>query len=178
MTNFQIRIRTNLFRIVVVVAFLIIIAQLWNLQIVQGETYTELADANRFRLVQVPASRGVMYDRTGELLVRNRPTYNVIIIPAYLPDDDTARSKVFARLSELLNLPITSRPNPEAGRNNGYFHAISHHQYNRQLERQIIRPRSRQFRNAPLGIRDAVVSILKGFSSARTSNLNCSISTV
>jgi len=137
-------------------AFLIVVAQLWNLQIVQGETYRELADANRFRLVQVPASRGVMYDRTGELLVRNRPTYNVIIIPAYLPDDDTARSRVFARLSELLNLPITSRPSPEAGRNNGYFHAISHHQYNRQLDRQIVRPRSRQFRNAPLGIRDAV----------------------
>ncbi len=156
MTNFQIRIRTNLFRAIVVMAFLVLVAQLWNLQIVQGETFKELADANRFRLTQVSASRGVIYDRNDELLVRNRPTYNVVIIPAYLPDNDTARTRVFARLSELLNLPITSRPNPEASRNNGYFHAISHHQYNRQLNRQIISPRSRQFRNAPLGIRDAV----------------------
>ena len=156
MTEFQIRARTYAFRIVVILAFGILAIQLWNLQVVQYETYTALADANRFRLTQVPAARGVMYDRNGELLVRNRPSYNVVIIPAYLPDDDTARATVFARLSELLNLPITTQVEPVASRNNGYFHAINHHQYNRQLPRQIINPRSRQYARAPLGIRDAV----------------------
>ncbi len=156
MTEFQIRVRTYAFRIIVVLAFVILAVQLWNLQVVQYETYTALADANRFRLTQVPAARGVMYDRNGELLVRNRPSYNVVIIPAYLPDDDTARATVFARLSEMLNLPITTQVEPVASRNNGYFHAINHHQYNRQLPRQIINPRSRQYARAPLGIRDAV----------------------
>lgn len=156
MTEFQVRVRNYLFRAVVVLAFLILAAQLYNLQVVQGETYKELADANRFRLTQVPASRGVIYDRTGELLVRNRPTYNVVIIPAYLPEDPTAEAKVFARLSTLLNLPITTQIEPEAGRNNGYFQAITHHQYSRQLRRQIINPRSRQLARSPLGIRDAV----------------------
>ncbi len=156
MTEFQIRIRTYALRIVAVLAFVVLAAQLWNLQVVQGETYKALADANRFRLDQVPASRGVMYDRNGELLIRNRPTYNVVIIPAYLPEDATAEARVFARLSELLNLPITTQIEPVASRNNGYFHAISHHQYNRQLPRQIISPRSRQYARSPLGIRDAV----------------------
>jgi penicillin-binding protein 2 len=156
MTDFQIRVRLTLFRVAVVAAFAVLAAQLWNLQVVQGESYKELADANRFRLVQVPASRGVMYDRAGELLVRNKPAYNVVIIPAYLPEDNTAEAQVFARLSELLNLPITTQIEPVAGRNNGYFDAISHHQYNRRLSRQIVNPRSRQFTRAPLGIRDAV----------------------
>ncbi len=156
MTEFQIRVRTYAFRIAVFLAFVVLAAQLWNLQVVQGETYKELADANRFRLIEVPASRGVMYDRDGELLVRNRPTYNVIIIPAYLPEDATAEARVFARLSELLNLPITTQIEPVASRNNGYFYAINHHQYSRQLSRQIINPRSRQYIRAPLGIRDAV----------------------
>ncbi len=156
MTEFQIRVRTYAFRIAVFLAFVVLAAQLWNLQVVQGETYKELADANRFRLTEVPASRGVMYDRDGELLVRNRPTYNVIIIPAYLPEDATAEARVFARLSELLNLPITTQIEPVASRNNGYFYAINHHQYSRQLSRQIINPRSRQYIRAPLGIRDAV----------------------
>ncbi len=156
MTEFQIRVRNYLFRFVVLLAFLVLAAQLWNLQVVQGETYKELADANRFRLTQVPASRGVVYDRTGELLVRNRATYNVVIIPAYLPDDSTAEARVFARLSELLNLPITTQIEPVAGRNNGYFQAITHHQYSRQLRRQITNPRSRQLAKTPLGIRDAV----------------------
>jgi penicillin-binding protein 2 len=156
MTEFQVRVRSYLFRVVVLVAFIILTLQLWSLQIVQGETYRELADANRFRLTQVPASRGVIYDRTGELLVRNRPVYNVIVIPAFLPENATAEAQIFARLSELLDLPITTQLEPVTGLNNGYFHAISHHQFRRQLKRQIINPRSRQFVNKPLGIRDAV----------------------
>lgn len=135
---------------------MVLFGQLWNLQVVQGETYRELADANRFRVTQVPASRGIIYDRNGTLLVRNRPVYNVVIIPAFLPEDDTARARVFARLSELLNLPITTQVETIGGRNNGYFNAINHHQYNRVIQRQIVNPRSRRFVNEPLGIRDAV----------------------
>lgn len=155
MTEDQVKIRSFIFRTVVLVVFAILAAQLWNLQIVQGENYRELADANRFRLSQVSASRGVIYDRDGELLVRNRPVYNVVIIPAYLPDDATAEAKIFSRLSELLKLPITTQIEAAAGYNNGYFHAINHHQYSRLPSRQIINPRSRQFANRPQGIRDA-----------------------
>lgn len=156
MTEFQIRLRNYIFRGVVLIAFIVLATQLWNLQVVHGETYKALADANRFRLTQVPASRGVIYDRNGKLLVRNRPIYNVIIIPAYLPEDATAEAKVFARLSELLDLPITTQMEPVTGHNNGYFHAIGHHQYNRLLKRQIINPRSRQYARASKGIRDKV----------------------
>ncbi len=156
MTESQIRIRSLLFRVVALVAFILLGAQLWNLQVVQGETYRELADVNRFRLTQVSASRGVMYDRNGKLLVRNRPIFNINIVPAFLPDDATTEAKIFARLSELLDLPITTQAEPIGGRNNGYFHAINHHQYNRPLPQQIINPRSRRYVNEPLGIRDAV----------------------
>ncbi len=156
MTEFQIRLHSNLLRGAVLLIFVILATQLWNLQVVQGETYNKLADANRFRLLQVPASRGVVYDRNGKLLVRNRPVYNVIIIPAYLPDDDTAQARIFARLSEVLDLPITTAVEPTQGRNNGYFQAITHHQYNRQLQQQVINPRSRQYARSPQGIRDAV----------------------
>lgn len=156
MTDFQIRLRSYLFRGAVLIAFIVLSTQLWNLQVAQGENYRALADANRFRLNQVPASRGVIYDHNGELLVRNRPTYNVVVIPAYLPDDDTTEAKIFARLSELLNLPITTQIEPVVGNNNGYFRAITHHAFTRQLPRQIVNPRSRQYARAPLGIRDAV----------------------
>ena len=156
MTEFQIRIRSYIFRVIVLFALLILVGQLWYLQVVQRDTYQELADANRLRVVQVPSGRGVIYDQNGNLLVRNRPVYNVTIIPAFLPDDATTEARIFARLSELLNLPITTQVESTPGYNNGYFQAISHHQYNRQIDRQIVNPRSRRFVNAPLGIRDAV----------------------
>ncbi|MCQ3980257.1 MAG: penicillin-binding protein 2 [Anaerolineae bacterium] len=156
MTEFQIRLGSYIFRGLVLIAFAMLATQLWNLQVVQGERYTELANVNRFRLAQVPASRGVIYDRNSELLVRNRPTYNIAIVPAYLPDEATAEAQIFARLSELLNLPITTAIEPMGERNSGYFQAILHHQYNRQPQRQIANSRSRQLASAPLGIRDAV----------------------
>lgn len=156
MTDFQVKLRNYIFMVGTLIAFAILAGQLYNLQVLQGATYRELADANRFRLAQIPASRGVIYDRNDELLVRNRPVYNVIVIPAYLPEDATAEARIFARLSELLELPITTQIEPVEGLNNGYFHAISHHQFTRPLNQQIVNPRSRQYANAPLGIRDAV----------------------
>ena len=128
MTEFQIWVRSFMFRGVVLLAFLVLAGRLWSLQVVQRQAYQDLADANRLRVVQVPASRGVIYDRHNELLVRNRPVYNVVIIPAFLPDNLTTETKIFARLSELLNLPITTRVEPTTGHNNGYFQAITHHQ--------------------------------------------------
>jgi penicillin-binding protein 2 len=156
MTEFQVKVRYYIFLIFVLAAFGVLTAQLYNLQVVQGETYRELADANRFRLAQIPAARGVIYDRNGELLVRNRPVYNVVVIPAYLPEDATTEAGIFARLSELLDLPITTQLEPSSSKNNGYFAAINHHQYTRPIQNQIINPRSRRYVNAPLGIRDAV----------------------
>ncbi|HMR65712.1 MAG TPA: penicillin-binding protein 2 [Anaerolineae bacterium] len=155
MTEDQVKIRSFVFRLAAALAFLVLAAQLWRLQVLEGERFRELADANRFRIDQVDASRGVIYDRNDELLVRNRPVYNVVIIPAYLPEEATAEAQVFSRLSELLSLPITTRVDPINGQRNGYFQAINHHQFTRQPKRQIINPRSRQYINQPQGIRDA-----------------------
>ncbi len=112
MTNYQIKLRLVIFRGLVVLAFVFLALQTWHLQVTQGEEYRLLADQNRFRAVTLDAPRGVMYDRNGVQLVRNRPTFNVTIIPAFLPDDETARARLFARLSELLAMPITTVRGP------------------------------------------------------------------
>jgi penicillin-binding protein 2 len=112
MTGYQVKLRLYIFRGLVAVIFAFLAFQTWRLQVTQGEEYRLLADRNRFRTVALDAPRGVMYDRNGEQLVRNRSTFNVTIIPAFLPDDETARAKVLARLSDLLDLPITTARGP------------------------------------------------------------------
>ncbi|MFQ5611060.1 MAG: penicillin-binding protein 2 [Anaerolineae bacterium] len=159
MTDFQVRLRTFTFLAVIVLAFAVFSAQLWRLQVWEGERYQRLADRNRFRQVEVDAPRGIIYDREGRLLVRNRPTFDVVIIPAFLPEDDTARSKVFARLSELLKLPITTGGERETASHNGYFRSFLHHEYTRQPGRQVKTPRSRLLERAPQGLSDAVVAV-------------------
>ncbi len=78
--------RLTVYRVVVIVAFLALVAQLWRLQALRGDYYQQAADVNRFRLEQIPAPRGVIYDRRGYILARNMPDLVVSVIPAYLPE--------------------------------------------------------------------------------------------
>ncbi len=112
MTDYQVKLRLIIFRATMALAFSFLALQTWRLQITKGEEFRLLADQNRFRTVTLDAQRGVMYDRNGVQLVRNQPTFNVTIIPAFLPDDETARARVFARLSDLLDTPITTARGP------------------------------------------------------------------
>ena len=82
----------DLFLSFVIIAFAILIGKLFLLQAVQGSTHLSLAEGNRIRVRLIPASRGIIYDRTGKPLVSNIARYDLKIIPADLP-----KSKYFAR---------------------------------------------------------------------------------
>ncbi len=112
MTQYEVKLRLFVFRALVVLVFLGLAFETWYLQVTRGEEYTFLADQNRFREITVDAPRGVMYDRDDNLLVRNRPTYNLVVIPAYLPEDRTTRARLLARLAEWLDMPITTQRSP------------------------------------------------------------------
>ena len=98
--------RLTVLRILLVVAFLAMLAQLWRLQMIQGDYYQKAADVNRFRLEGSPAARGIIYDRRGHLLVRNQPQLTVSIVPAYLPEDEAERHTLLSELATLLEMPM------------------------------------------------------------------------
>ncbi len=50
-----------LFRLGLILAFLVMVARLYRLQIVEGQDFRQRADDNRFELVELPAPRGVIY---------------------------------------------------------------------------------------------------------------------
>jgi penicillin-binding protein 2 len=112
MNDYEIKLRLILFRGLVVLAFAFLAFQTWRLQVTRGQEFTLLADQNRFRVLTLDAPRGVIYDRNGTQLVQNRPTYNVVIVPAYLPDDETEQSRIYAQLAEWLEMPITTERSP------------------------------------------------------------------
>jgi penicillin-binding protein 2 len=61
------------------VIFLILIARLWTIQILNHESYAERAKQNRTRVLLLPAPRGRIYDRHGKLLADSRSSYNIVI---------------------------------------------------------------------------------------------------
>ena len=65
-----------------VVAFLLLAilgVRLYYLQIVRGDYFQERAENQRIRLIPIPAPRGAIFDRNGNILVDSRPTFNVVI---------------------------------------------------------------------------------------------------
>ena len=69
---------------------LIYLVRLFDLQI-QDSKYKRSADTNAFLKKTVYPSRGLIYDRNGELVVYNQPAYDVMLIPRDVEPFDTAR---------------------------------------------------------------------------------------
>lgn len=99
-------IRTFLYRVVIIVILVVLGVQLWRLQIGQGQGLRALADSNRFREIIEPAARGVIYDRGGQILARNRPTFSIAVVPAELPDDEEPLDQAIDQLLTLLLTPV------------------------------------------------------------------------
>ena len=78
--------RLNLFRIPVLLIFLILAARLWQLQIVNGSEYALKAEQNRIRTIELVAPRGTISDRNYKPLVENRPSFNVILYRESMKD--------------------------------------------------------------------------------------------
>ncbi len=68
---------------------LIYLVRLFDLQI-QDSKYKRSADSNAFLKKTVYPSRGLIYDRNGELVVYNQPAYDVMLIPRDVEPFDTA----------------------------------------------------------------------------------------
>ena len=80
--------------------FGILLAKLWSLQLLSGDTYQKMAELNRRSTVKIPAVRGRLLDRRGRELVGNRKTL-IVSAPKATADD----RNLVHRLSLVLGIP-------------------------------------------------------------------------
>ena len=71
--------RLTVLQSIITVVFSILAVSFWVLQVVQHEKYLEMAENNHQRTLALRAPRGMVFDRNGELLVRNRQAYSISI---------------------------------------------------------------------------------------------------
>ncbi len=64
----------------------ILIANLYNLQIVRFEDYRTRSNENRIKLLPIAPSRGIIYDRNGTPLALNRTIYQLELMPEKVDD--------------------------------------------------------------------------------------------
>ena len=98
--------RLNLYIAVVLLLFGVLFARLWYLQIIQGPQYLKKSEENRIRLLRVKAPRGIISDTDGFALVRNRPSFNIYLIPEDVQEDVLDLEGTAGRLSSLLPLSV------------------------------------------------------------------------
>lgn len=93
--------RFQFFYVVIVLASLILVGRLLDLQITRGAEFQTLAEGNRIRSRMIESPRGLIYDREGKPLVKNTGRYNLELVPADLPRGQEEREKIYAVLQEI-----------------------------------------------------------------------------
>ncbi len=87
---------------VVMVVFSALFLRLFYLQAIGGSEYRRLSENNCIRLQTIQPARGLIFDRNGELLVDNRPSFDLYITPK----DATPLEETLLRLSHFSGIEL------------------------------------------------------------------------
>ncbi|WP_290739741.1 penicillin-binding protein 2 [Fibrobacter sp. UBA3718] len=79
----------------VVVLVIVLLCRLYSLQHTHYDENFKRSEKNRLRRVELVAERGYIYDRNGEVLVRNRPSFQIALQALHLPRKKEGRDSVF-----------------------------------------------------------------------------------
>jgi penicillin-binding protein 2 len=90
--------RLTLLYIPIVLIFAVLAVRLWQLQILQGAKYLQLAERNRVRTIPLVAPRGTISDRNNLPLVENRHAFNVLLYRESMKDREETSRFVVERL--------------------------------------------------------------------------------
>lgn len=86
--------------------FLVLIGRLFLLQVVQGESNQKLAEGNRIRPRIIEASRGVITDKDGVWLARNKPNFVLGVYPSDLPKKAKEREELYNKVASVSGLDL------------------------------------------------------------------------
>lgn len=79
MTPESLRLRLSFLAVLALLAFGVLAARLWFLQVMSSEEFEDIAVSNTIRVIYEPAPRGRIFDRSGNVLVDNRESLVVTV---------------------------------------------------------------------------------------------------
>jgi len=87
---------------VILAVFLLLAYGLWSLQIRKNDVYAVRSEQNRIKEVPVLAPRGKIYDRDGQLIVDNYPSFSALLLRDQMRDPNADAQKI----ADGLHLPV------------------------------------------------------------------------
>lgn len=85
----------------IVLFFVVFSTRLFYLQIYKGEEYRNFSERNILRALEFPAPRGRVFDRNGEKILYNKPSFNIRAFPREITDVEDLAEK----LAKIMNVP-------------------------------------------------------------------------
>ncbi len=80
--------RIKILWVVIVCSFLILLARIAWLQLIEGERYLRISKNSRLQLLPLPCTRGLILDRNGKKLTHNEASFSVGVIPSNVSNPD------------------------------------------------------------------------------------------
>lgn len=88
--------------VVIIIVILVCLGGLIKLQIFQHRELAEMSENNRIRVIPILPKRGHILDREGRVIVDNRPSYTVSVIPV-----EEVRYRTLPQMSSLIGFDTT-----------------------------------------------------------------------
>jgi penicillin-binding protein 2 len=92
--------RANIIANIILLAYSLLLARLWFLQVYKGKLLLNYSLKNRLRREVVEAPRGMFFARDNQLIVDNVPRFDAVITPQYLSN----KKVTISNLAVILNL--------------------------------------------------------------------------
>lgn len=99
--NEQINFRFNIINVIVYLIGIVLIVQLFNLQVINGEAYREQSNTRLARVTSIEAARGSILDRSGNELTGVRTKYSVEMYKTNIENEQL--NNAILKLVNLLN---------------------------------------------------------------------------
>ncbi|MFC1651764.1 penicillin-binding protein 2 [Patescibacteria group bacterium] len=98
--------RVVLFSLVIPIVLILLAGRLFQLQILDGKYLLSLAEKNRIRTEIERPARGIIYDRNKEPLIKNSPSFDIVIVPSDLPKEEIKREKIYKKIDRISGVSI------------------------------------------------------------------------
>lgn len=97
--------KSLVFGAIMVLSFFVLLGRLLQLQYLDYDENLRRSEDNRIRKISIKAQRGYIMDRYGAVLVRNRPSYHISLLPYQLKDRDSVFNRMM-RITDSTGNPL------------------------------------------------------------------------
>ena len=87
-----------------IILILILFSKTFQLQVIENENLSALAEENKFIIYSIKAARGVIYDKDLNQLIFNQPTFDLVCKKSNLPQEENEKIKVLEEVSQIIKV--------------------------------------------------------------------------